>query len=102
MVLNEAVEVPSWMSTSFGQDLGCSLSYVDRLMVPPNRNKKLKKVGSVWFCFGSVFGSPLNTSKAHEDGLRFGSVLVLGWFCLVLFLVPPKQKQSSRAHKMGW
>lgn len=43
MVLNEAVEVPSWMSTSFGQDLGCSLSYVDRL--PSNRNKKLKKVG---------------------------------------------------------
>ncbi|CAN0167120.1 unnamed protein product, partial [Ectocarpus sp. 12 AP-2014] len=41
MVLNEAVEVPSWMSTSFGQDLSCSLSYVDRL--PSNRNKKLKK-----------------------------------------------------------
>ncbi|CAM9805954.1 unnamed protein product [Hapterophycus canaliculatus] len=41
MVLNEAVEVPSWLSTSFGQDLGCSLSYVDRL--PSNRNKKLKK-----------------------------------------------------------
>lgn len=42
MVLNEAVEVPSWLSTSFGQDLGCSLSYVDRL--PSSRNKKLKKV----------------------------------------------------------
>ncbi|CAN0344335.1 unnamed protein product, partial [Laminaria digitata] len=40
MVLNEAVEVPSWMSTSFGQDLGCSLSYVDKL--PVNR-KKAKK-----------------------------------------------------------
>lgn len=45
MVLNEAVEVPSWMSTSFGQDLGCSLSYVDR--PPSNRIKKIKKVGGL-------------------------------------------------------
>ncbi|CAM9705338.1 unnamed protein product [Pylaiella littoralis] len=44
MVLNEAVEVPSWMSTSFGQDLGCSLSYVDR--PPSNRIKKIKKASS--------------------------------------------------------
>lgn len=72
MVLNEAVEVPSWMSTSFGQDLGCSLSYVDRLMVPPNRNKKLKKV-RVLVLGGLVLGSVTRRCKvamAMNHGAR--------------------------------
>lgn len=84
MVLNEAVEVPSWMSTSFGQDLGCSLSYVDRLMVPPNRNKKLKKVRVLVFWGGGFGVSHGKVRGGHGDGswrssLSLFRVLRVGW-----------------------